>query len=623
MGAYTLVDQATRRNMEAIVKTWKEPVPGSMDPRPVFPHEVVQPIENALIKAKTVALQSGRPGQMQTAGGYRNTPTPPQYNSRFAAPSAPEPAQAQPYQTYPNHQVTPSSALRESPDFCANRFQAQPYQQPGHSPLPPTPQQYQQQVYAPPPQRPVSDVEGIKRDVASLIAERQAQFSRDPHNQDLQTQLRALLQLQTILNTQSLDPNSLQAIQRQISSLASQAPSTPRPAPQLSFPPNQQWQPQAPTPVPQPQLPANSPSLPYHQPPSAQPQPQVQPPAPTLPPGGLNSLQALWANGQKPSTPQIREAAPALQHASHQQLNNLQSHAAATPVLNGNDLLASLSKSGLLPKPPSAQPTPPVSAPAVAPTAGPQSTADLLKSLSGLLPPASQTGTPTLPTAQLANTGKPRVPMTSAALKVFRPELVHSLYDAHPNQCSTCGRRFSATNDGRAKKDRHLDWHFRTNQRMADPNTNRGQHRNWYIPEIDWIKLKEFDPSTTTAAESATNAADEAAKKKKGGPEDKFVRAPPGTTKATCNICFEEMKTSYSEELQDWIFPAATTYGGKIVHAQCLAEMLKGQSGGGSLAAALGAAGGQRQRSATPDSSLGKRKAESALAGNGPRVRMQ
>lgn len=206
--------------------------------------------------------------------------------------------------------------------------------------------------------------------------------------------------------------------------------------------------------------------------------------------------------------------------------------------------------------------------------------------------------------------------MTPAALKTFRPELVHALYDAHPNQCSTCGRRFAATNDARAKKDRHLDWHFRTNQRMADPNTNRGQHRNWYIPELDWIKLTEFDASTTTASESAAQPAQ---KKKQAGPEDKFVRAPPGTTKATCSICFEEMKTSYSEELQDWIFPAATTYGGKIVHAQCLAEMLRGQQGG-SLAAALG---GQRQRSATPDSSLGKRKAESALAGAGARVRMQ
>lgn len=119
MGAYTQVDPSTRRNMEAIVKTWKEPVPGSMDPRPVFPHEVVQPIENALIKAKTVALQSGRPVQ---APGYRNTPTPPQYGGHYAAPAAPAPAQSQPWQSYPNHQVTPSSALPGSPDHVLTAF---------------------------------------------------------------------------------------------------------------------------------------------------------------------------------------------------------------------------------------------------------------------------------------------------------------------------------------------------------------------------------------------------------------------------------------------------------------------------------------------------------------------
>lgn len=48
---------------------------------------------------------------MQAPGGYRNTPTPPQYHARYAAPPASMPAQSQPYQTYPNHQVTPSSAL--------------------------------------------------------------------------------------------------------------------------------------------------------------------------------------------------------------------------------------------------------------------------------------------------------------------------------------------------------------------------------------------------------------------------------------------------------------------------------------------------------------------------------
>ena len=214
--------------------------------------------------------------------------------------------------------------------------------------------------------------------------------------------------------------------------------------------------------------------------------------------------------------------------------------------------------------------------------------------------------------------------MDAASLKTFRPDLVYSLYDAQPNQCSTCGRRFLATEEGRAKKDRHLDWHFRTNQRMADTAISRGAHRDWFLPEMEWIQLSEFDPSTTTASDHPTAASAAAtAQKQQRGPQDQFVRAPPGVTKNTCSIDYEEMKSSYSEELQDWVFMNATMYGGKIVHATCLAEMQKGPQlqVGGSLGTALAAAG-QRQRSATPDSSLGKRKADGVLAGVGARMRM-
>ena len=62
-----------------------------------------------------------------------------------------------------------------------------------------------------------------------------------------------------------------------------------------------------------------------------------------------------------------------------------------------------------------------------------------------------------------------------------------------------------------------------------------------------------------------------------------FVRAPPGVTRNTCSIDFEEMKSTYSEELQDWVFTNAVMYAGKIVHATCLADMMKGQQGGGAL----------------------------------------
>jgi pre-mRNA cleavage complex 2 protein Pcf11 len=157
---------------------------------------------------------------------------------------------------------------------------------------------------------------------------------------------------------------------------------------------------------------------------------------------------------------------------------------------------------------------------------------------------------------------------------------------------------------------------------MADPNLNRGHHRNWYLNELDWVHHVEFDPST---AATGAGEADPTTKAKKEAVEQ-FVRAPPGMTKNTCNICFEEMKSSYSEEQQDWIFAEATLHGGKIVHAQCHAEMNKAlplPGGGGALSSVFASTmANPRERSATPDSTLGKRKAESAMVGNSARLKM-
>jgi pre-mRNA cleavage complex 2 protein Pcf11 len=61
---------------------------------------------------------------------------------------------------------------------------------------------------------------------------------------------------------------------------------------------------------------------------------------------------------------------------------------------------------------------------------------------------------------------------------------------AKPNMCSSCGRRFENTAEGREKKARHMDWHFK----VKDPDAQkRGVHRSWYIservsaPELDSI----------------------------------------------------------------------------------------------------------------------------------------
>ncbi len=108
MNAYLLVSIQVRRKLDEMLKTWKEPVPGSLDTKPVFPPETIKPIESALLKARTAALQQqqqyqnraqqemmrGRP-QATPNTQWRHTPTPPQAHGVYYPP---------PQQGYPQAQ---------------------------------------------------------------------------------------------------------------------------------------------------------------------------------------------------------------------------------------------------------------------------------------------------------------------------------------------------------------------------------------------------------------------------------------------------------------------------------------------------------------------------------------
>lgn len=145
-----------------MLKTWKEPVPGALDTRPVFPPDITRPIENALIKARTSFLeaqqqlqrnqpQMGR-GRPMVAPPYRETPTPPGVvRQQMGAPSGyqnyPQPgypqvnsyATPQPYsvpqQQYQNPQQYPQS-YQQPQQYAAS--QPYPNQVNGHQ-LPPQP----------------------------------------------------------------------------------------------------------------------------------------------------------------------------------------------------------------------------------------------------------------------------------------------------------------------------------------------------------------------------------------------------------------------------------------------------------------------------------------------------
>lgn len=202
MNAYTLVDSQTRRKLDEMLKTWKEPVPGSLDTRPVFAPDITRSIESALIKARTAALQQQQArgqhetlnrGRVGTPPGWPHTPTPPQ--------------------------ATP----RAQPSFNGG-----------------VPAGYQN-----PPFQEV-DVGALHRDIEGLISAARSEFVTNPLDSSIQQRLRALLDLQGILQRQELTQDQLKLVRNQVSALA------PAPSVVVSHPPSIHSAPAMPGPMPNP-----------------------------------------------------------------------------------------------------------------------------------------------------------------------------------------------------------------------------------------------------------------------------------------------------------------------------------------------------------------------------------
>ncbi|KAJ5272845.1 hypothetical protein N7478_007970 [Penicillium angulare] len=523
INAYTLVDAQTRRKLDEMLKTWKEPVPGSLDKRPVFPPHITRDIENALIKARTAFLQAQQQrGQLEinrargsvTPTGWTNSPT--------------LPAMSRPNQPYANNgQGIPSIAT--------------------------------------PPQahRPDSELASLHRDLEALVASARNDFGNNPFNQTIQQRLKSLLDLQGIMQRQQLSPEERKLVRDQLASLT-----TPQPGPSA-----------APVPTPPP-----------------------QPPAQSLP-SMLNSetiaelLKATGVNQTPPAPipPQMPNLLPQMPQMPP---------ASSTPQPAESPLIAALRMRGLLP-PASAPPmmgsnaTPPASLP--------------------FLIPGQLRSTPPVSTPQASTPVgvSSTVSMATTSMKIPRMALVGSLYEAKSNRCGTCGSRFPATNEGKEKKARHLDWHFKTNQRMVEA-TKRAQTRSWYVDEGDWVQSREADDDQGTAyseanAEGAAGADNNGSKQ---SPPKQWIRAPNDAMlrNTPCPICQEKFESTWSEEVQDWIWQDAVTVTGRVYHASCYDEVTKDGPAPRSFT--------PQGRTGTPDSVLGKRKAE-GVESPGQKVRIK
>lgn len=162
---------------------------------------------------------------------------------------------------------------------------------------------------------------------------------------------------------------------------------------------------------------------------------------------------------------------------------------------------------------------------------------------------------------------------------------------------------------GKQKKEKHLDWHFKTKTRGIEAE-QRGINRSWYVDEHEWIVSKEYeDDLGVDEAAMTTNGHVAPAVKK----EADFVRTPsdPAYRNATCPIDQEPFKSEWSADIQDFIWRDAVKVGNSYYHASCYREATKAQEAiKAQPRAGTPMSNAGHRRTATPDSVLGKRKAE-------------
>ncbi|KAL7918253.1 hypothetical protein ACQKWADRAFT_304541 [Trichoderma austrokoningii] len=593
MESYAVVDHGVRRKMEEMLKTWKDPVPGSMDTRPVFSHELVRPIENALMKARAASMpqqaQSAIPGRPRSAMfPNRNTPTPPGMRG-YAGPAGNFPPQPHPFANggHPG-ELTAGYSGQQQPAPYPPSSNSAPYNS-TPAPFPP----YGSGLPLPSG----ISVETLSSDIQNLIVAMRAEFSQSPHDSGAQSRLKALLDLQSVVQHSNLPPDQLELIKNKVTELAavtiratlghSSANSTPILAPVA---------------------PSSSLALPLH-PPSTSVTPTPVPAAQSAAPVTLDSLlgkgaMAALLSMQSGSSQHINNSTPTPQ-MNHNEPPKTAAAAPAPPMPaastpSASSLLDRLRAAGMLPPAtptnvpaPSQPPVAPVLPPSIFPSGLPASIASLLvahqpaSGRSSADSPASSTG------------------LDFAMKKLFRPESIAALYDDLGPPCTQCGRRFRTDEEGRRKKTAHMDWHFHVHQRSTEAE-KRGTHRSWYVDQQDWLKAREAVDAIHDVSSKEESAQ---ASKESEGPKYILVPDPSSGINNVCPICQERFENKWLDTVQEWVWLDTMLVGSRAYHASCRAEATRDR------------ASTPVQSRRTPEPVLGKRKAETGLLS--PKMRVQ
>lgn len=632
MNTFASVDNNVRRKLDEMRKTWSQPVPGSQLTYPVFQRTVTSKIDEAMDSWAKKQYPARTPQ-------IPNRPPMPSLPNRqyLTPPARPLPIQAGSHQSFPSlsqplphiNGATHAMDNNNLASMSAQQARQMPLhytQQSTALPTPYLPSQdyhYEQSPYSAtvPPPNPASavvDLEALKGDIDDLIVDAKIASYSNPMDPASQQKLASLQGLKEIVESGTLSQQDMMDVRRSISEQLtarsnnrSERRSVPTPPPMPAYVQQQQQQ------QPQSLLQAGLP--------------------PSVSSGFLNSanlseLLRVTAPQNHPTPPPPPPPAASTGQVSTP-LQNVPDLSSGGDTKLGppaeNPLIAQLRASGLLT---SNQSPPPAATPYPAAASTPASSIN----------PSTNTYSrlPYFP-----------VSFTSASLRTSRPELLRHLFEARPNKCNSCGRRFTADEHGRERKARHLDWHFQTRTRMVEAE-RRGIQRSWYVDEREWIRSRECDDANNEEDENKgqseeggdriarldwnTAAGDAVADPSKSATirgrqlTESYVRVPNDAKLRSepCPICQEKFEKMWSEELQDFIWRDAVQVAGptlRIYHASCFAEATRDRENtattpvptsvttGAAVSVNNGGSGSigndGRGETVTPDSVLGKRKA--------------
>ncbi|CAK9786138.1 hypothetical protein CC85DRAFT_283755 [Cutaneotrichosporon oleaginosum] len=138
-----------------------------------------------------------------------------------------------------------------------------------------------------------------------------------------------------------------------------------------------------------------------------------------------------------------------------------------------------------------------------------------------------------------------------------------------PVRCKQCGERFP---EGESTLQAHMDWHFRRNRKERETE-GRGAHRRWLPRADEWIHENSEAGPSEPKQETVTNT--KLTPERLAALKRKWVRAPADPAKAMpCPICKEQFKSEWSEDEEEWVFKNAVSVNGTIYHATCRAEKM-------------------------------------------------